>query len=84
MFQRSTSSASGKYWVTGSLVLNLCVILWSLPLIHGLNFGVDFAGGTEIQVHFAHTPDLNKVDAALKAAGFGGETAQSYGPPEEN
>jgi preprotein translocase subunit SecF len=73
-----------KYWVTGSLVLNLCVILWSLPFIHGLNFGVDFAGGTEIQVHFAHTPDLNKVDSALKAAGFGGETAQSYGPPEEN
>jgi preprotein translocase subunit SecF len=73
-----------KYWVTGSLVLNLCVILWSLPIIHGLNFGVDFAGGTEIQVHFAHTPDLNKVDSALKAAGFGGETAQSYGPPEEN
>jgi preprotein translocase subunit SecF len=73
-----------RYWVTGSLVLNLCVILWSLPFIHGLNFGVDFAGGTEIQVHFAQTPDLTKVDSALKAAGFDSETAQSYGPPVEN
>jgi preprotein translocase subunit SecF len=60
------------------------VLLWSLPFIHGLNFGVDFAGGTEIQVHFAEKPDLTKVDAALKAAGFGQETAQSFGPPEEN
>ncbi len=73
-----------RLWITISLVINACVILWSLPFIHGLNFGVDFAGGTEIQVHFAHTPDLNKVDAALKAAGFDSETAQSYGPPDEN
>jgi preprotein translocase subunit SecF len=73
-----------RLWIMISLVINTCVILWSLPFIHGLNFGVDFAGGTEIQVHFAHTPDLNKVDAALKSAGFDSETAQSYGPPAEN
>src|SRR5580704_11211565 len=73
-----------RLFVTISLIINACVILWSLPFIHGLNFGVDFAGGTEIQVHFAHTPDLTKIDTALKTAGFGSETAQSYGPPDEN
>jgi preprotein translocase subunit SecF len=73
-----------RYFVVGSLVINLAVILWSMPFIHGLNFGVDFAGGTEIQVHFAQKPDLGKVDQALKKAGFGSETAQSYGPPDEN
>src|ERR1700722_1474453 len=73
-----------RLFVTVSLIINAFVLLWSLPMIHGLNFGVDFAGGTEIQVRFAEKPDLNKVDAALKAAGFGQETAQSFGPPEKN
>jgi len=73
-----------RLFVVCSLVINVFVLAWCLPFIHGLNFGVDFAGGTEIQVRFAEKPDLNKVDAALKAAGFGQETAQSFGPPEEN
>src|SRR6202012_2517210 len=66
-------------FVTVSLIFNLFVLAWSV--FHGLNFGVDFAGGTEIQVRFAQKPDLAKLDAALKAGGFGDETAQSFGPP---
>ncbi|MHB8418542.1 MAG: protein translocase subunit SecF [Myxococcales bacterium] len=74
-----------KYFVAGSLIINLGVLARSLPFVAGgLNFGVDFAGGTEIQVHFASKPNLGKVDEALKKAGFGSETAQSYGPPAEN
>ena len=73
-----------RLFVTVSLIINAVVLLWSLPFIHGLNFGVDFAGGTEIQVKFAQKPDLATVDSALKNAGFGSETAQSFGPPDEN
>src|ERR1700722_7404952 len=73
-----------RLFVVVSLIINAFVLAWSLPFIHGLNFGVDFAGGTEIQVRFAEKPDLNKVDAALEASGFGQESAQSFGPPEEN
>ncbi len=73
-----------RLFVTVSLIINLAVILWSLPFVHGLDFGVDFAGGTEIQLHFAQKPNLSEVDKALRKAGFSGETAQSYGPPSEN
>ncbi len=73
-----------RLFVTLSLIINACVLLWCVPFIHGLNFGVDFAGGTEIQVKFAQRPDLNKVDQALKRAGFPSETTQAFGPPSEN
>jgi preprotein translocase subunit SecF len=73
-----------RLFVTLSLIINACVLIWCLPFVHGLNFGVDFAGGTEIQVKFAQKPDLAKVDAALKRAGFPSETAQAFGPPSEN
>jgi preprotein translocase subunit SecF len=73
-----------KLFVTASLIINACVLIWCIPAVHGLNFGVDFAGGTEIQVKFAQKPDLAKVDAALKRAGFPSETAQSFGPLSEN
>jgi len=71
-----------RMFVTASLIFNAFVLLWAI--FHGLNFGVDFAGGTEIQVKFTQKPDLAKVDAALKRAGFPSETAQSFGPPSEN
>jgi preprotein translocase subunit SecF len=73
-----------RLFVTFSLIVNAFVLIWCLPFVHGLNFGVDFAGGTEIQVKFAQKPDLAKVDSALKRAGFPSETAQSFGPPAEN
>jgi len=60
-----------RLFVVCSLVINVFVLAWCLPFIHGLNFGVDFAGGTEIQVRFAEKPDLNKVDAALRRPGSG-------------
>ena len=44
-----------------STLFNLSVILWALPQIHGLDYGVDFAGGTEMQVRFDKTVDPGEV-----------------------
>ena len=52
------------------------------PFIHGLNFGVDFAGGTEMEAKFAQLADLSKVDQALKRARVSrSEAAQASGRP---
>ena len=32
--------------------------------------GVDFQGGTQVQVQFAQTPDINKIRQAMAAAGI--------------
>ncbi len=67
-----------------SLIVNLTVILWSLPAIHGLNFGVDFAGGTEMEVKFASAVDPGAIRRSLDDQGFRDASVQTYGPDAEN
>ncbi len=47
------------------------------------NYGVDFAGGTLIQVKFKTPPNLDALRKALKASGFKDFTIQSFGTPNE-
>ena len=67
-----------------SLVVNLAVILWSIPAIHGLNFGVDFAGGTEMEVKFAQAVDAGDIRKGVEALGFTDASVQTYGATTEN
>ena len=45
----------------------------------GLNLGVDFRGGTVIEVTYAHAVDFNRVRAALDKLNLGEYSAQSFG-----
>ncbi len=45
----------------------------------GFQFGLDFTGGTLIEVGYTEPADLNQVRAALEGAGFGGATVQHFG-----
>lgn len=48
--------------------------------VRGLNLGVDFRGGTVIEVNYGHSVDFNKVRQALDKMGLGTEaSAQSFG-----
>jgi preprotein translocase subunit SecF len=67
-----------------SLIANLAVIAWSLPFVHGLNYGVDFAGGTEMEVKFGTAIDPGKVRTAVEQLGFKGASVQAYGPEAEH
>jgi preprotein translocase subunit SecF len=67
-----------------SLLVNLAVIVWSLPAVHGLNFGVDFAGGTEMEVRFAKDVDPGAIRKAVEELGFKDASVQTYGPEEEH
>jgi preprotein translocase subunit SecF len=67
-----------------SLIVNLAVLLWSLPLVHGLNFGVDFAGGTEMEVRFAKPVDPGAIRKAVEELGFKDASVQTYGAEEEH
>ncbi len=53
-----------KYFMTLSLILVLGS--WALLAFKGLNFGIDFAGGTIVQVRYDKPVDLAKIRAALK------------------
>lgn len=49
----------------------------------GLKYGVDFAGGTLVQLQFKEPPSLDKVRAGLKTLGFGDSTIQEFGSQNE-
>ncbi len=67
-----------------SILVNLAVIAWSLPLVHGLNFGVDFAGGTEMEVRFGKSVDAGTIRKAVEELGFKDASVQTYGPEAEH
>ncbi|HYG66261.1 MAG TPA: protein translocase subunit SecF, partial [Anaeromyxobacteraceae bacterium] len=65
-----------------SLIANATIIIWSF--YPGLNFGVDFAGGTEMQVAFAQKVDPGDVRRGVEALGFDDAQVQTYGAEEDN
>ena len=64
-----------------SAVLSIAAIL--LFFFHGLNFGIDFVGGTLMEVQSKSGPaDLAKMRATLTALNLGDVQLQSFGGPE--
>ena len=63
----------------------VCMTLASLFLVSpGFNYGIDFAGGTAVQVRFAEDPNLDKLRAALDASGAAGVSLQRIGDPKDH
>jgi len=45
----------------------------------GLNFGVDFTGGTVMEVNYAQAPDVNKIRDSMTKLGFADAAVQNFG-----
>lgn len=63
-----------------ALVMLLCI--GSLA-IRGLNLGIDFTGGTLVEVGYPETADLSEVRAALESGGFEGAVVQHFGTSQD-
>ena len=44
-----------------------------------LNWGLDFTGGTLVEVHYSETVDLNAIRATLDSTGYSGAVVVSFG-----
>ncbi len=51
--------------------------------VNGLNFGIDFTGGSLVEVGYPDSADLAEVKAALSGKGFDNTTAQHFGTSKE-
>lgn len=60
----------------------LSVAALGLVLVKGLNFGIDFKGGTQLTVKMRDAVTANDVRNALDGAGVRDATIQQYGPAE--
>jgi preprotein translocase subunit SecF len=68
-----------------AVILSLAVILIGVASLiwqGGPNYGIDFAGGSLIQIKFKDDPDADKIRSALKPMGFEGSIIQKFGPQE--
>ncbi len=45
----------------------------------GLNFGVDFTGGTVMEVSYAQAPDVNRIRDSMTKLGFADAAVQNFG-----
>lgn len=50
---------------------------------HGLHWGLDFTGGTQIQLSYPSEPNLTQVRSSLQAAGFPEAVVISYGTSKD-
>jgi preprotein translocase subunit SecF len=80
----------GKKWyfLGFSLIFSVAGIIsmgmhWS-QIGSPVPLGVDFRGGTQVQVQFQQTPDANQIRQAIDAAGIKDAKIQSYGEAGSN
>lgn len=64
-----------------ALVLTVLLTLASLAslAVKGLNFGLDFTGGTLIELGYERPADLSQVRRQMSQIGYGDATVQSFG-----
>jgi preprotein translocase subunit SecF len=73
----------GKRWLVAAVLAVLIATSLGSLFIRGLALGLDFTGGTLIEVSYAAPVDLSAVREALTQAGFGGAVVQHVGSPRE-
>ncbi len=68
-------------WSRIALVLSAIVLVLSIVSlsIRGLNFGLDFTGGTLIEVSFPQAADVEQVRGNLREAGLNDAVVQTFG-----
>lgn len=68
---------------TAILSIVLCLGSVISLIVHGLNWGLDFTGGTQIQLAFNKPVEITEVRMQLEQAGFNEAVVQSYGTSED-
>lgn len=73
----------GKVGIFGGISLALVVASIIFLIIHGVNYGIDFKGGTEIQVRFAQPVTIHQVREAVEKLNLGEVGVQGFGEVSE-
>ena len=67
------------FWISGVLMVGSLVLL----AVFGLNYGLEFTGGTLVEMSFAQPTDPDKVRDVLEKAGFKNSVVQNAGTPRD-
>ncbi len=73
----------GKRWLAVGLSAILIAGSIAALAMRGLNLGLDFTGGTLLEVAYPEDVDLPPIRRALAGAGYGDAVVQHFGTPRE-
>ena len=65
--------------IASAISISLVVASIALLGIRGLNFGMDFTGGTSVELEYAEAPQLDQVRSRLTEAGYDQFVVQNFG-----
>jgi preprotein translocase subunit SecF len=61
----------------------LCALAIALFVFKGLNYGIDFKGGTTLTIRTAQVADIEKIRSDLGSLGVGSIEVQQFGSPND-
>lgn len=72
-------------WRTVGLVLSTAINLVALISLftQGLNYSIEFTGGTVVELAYKQAPNLNEIRDKLAASEFGAGVVQNFGSPQD-
>jgi len=69
----------GQRRIAAIFSILICAASLVILFVDGLNLGLDFTGGTQIELHYEKEADFNYIREKVAQAGFPGATVQPYG-----
>jgi preprotein translocase subunit SecF len=81
----NTSYGFVRWWRQAAIATAVFIAagLTTLAITGGVNYSIEFTGGTLMQVRFTQAPDVAVVRATLDQAGITGAEIQQFGSPTE-
>jgi len=75
----------GRKKIAFAVSLAMIIISIASLILHGgPRYGIDFAGGTLVQVKFQQPVDVNKIKSGLQTIGLGKSSVQQFGDQQAN
>jgi preprotein translocase subunit SecF len=74
----------GTKWVLIAFSILALAVSVSAMVVKGFNFGIDFAGGTAVQIKFRNRPRVEDLRTTLEHASLGDINIQRIGDVEDN
>ncbi|MEI7949390.1 MAG: protein translocase subunit SecF [Gammaproteobacteria bacterium] len=65
--------------ISGALVLMALILL----MVRGLNYGLDFTGGTQVSLHYSGVPSLDEIRSTLTTNGFPNHEVVNVGDDQD-
>jgi len=82
--QVSINWLAKRWWFLGFSALMVLLGVVGYAMHSGLEYGIDFTGGTITLLKFKQSPDLDLIRRSLKTEAIAPPLIQRYGPPSDN